>query len=127
MNKFLFTILLTSIFCGALAQASYAKIMAHPSDTTVLRFTAKSNEVALINQEKPIIVRKGDVLTINVGEVQNPIQVRVHSSLGRLLKHFKNVVQPVSMPTDNLQPGIYIVVIKRLESREIKKVLLTEP
>lgn len=127
MNKFLFVLILTSMFCAMSAKTSYAKNVAFLSDTTILRFEKESNEIALINDSKPIIVRKGDVLTIDVGEVQNPIQVRVHSSLGRLLKHFKDVVQPVSMTTDHLQPGIYIVVIKRLESREIRKVLLTEP
>ncbi len=127
MNKFLFALILMSMFCAATTQTSYSKNVSLLSDTTIVRFEATSGEVALINDNKPIVVRRGDVLVIDIGKVQNPIQVRVHSSLGRLLKHFKDVVQPVSMPTDNLEPGIYIVVIKKLESREIKKVLVTEP
>jgi hypothetical protein len=97
-------------------------------DTTVVVFT-KSDvvDIQIINQETPIIIKKGEVLKVDIENPKNQsILVRVHSSLGRLVKQFDEVYDNISMKTDVLLPGVYIIVIKRAESREIRKFLLTE-
>ncbi|GAB4401770.1 MAG: hypothetical protein OHK0053_24930 [Microscillaceae bacterium] len=94
-------------------------------DTTLLKFANQG--VKITNDPTPTIVRQGDVLTIDVGPTENPVQVRIHSSLGRLVKYFSDVVKPVSMSTKALHPGVYLVIIKKETEREIRKVLVTEP
>jgi hypothetical protein len=126
MKKFLFalTVLGGMIICNS--AASYGKNLSALIDTTVLSFSQNEKNVQLINDSETILVRKGEILKIDLGETGELTQVRVHSSLGRLIKLFRDVNESVSMPTKDLQPGIYMVIIKRLESREIKRVLITE-
>jgi hypothetical protein len=99
------------------------------SDTTIVSELAKTDhkEVKLINNETPIIIRKGDKLTIKISNDNNvSATVRVHSSLGRLVQTYIDVWEKITMSTDKLLPGVYLVVIKKAESREIRKILVTD-
>jgi hypothetical protein len=99
------------------------------SDTTVVIASnkEKTKEVKLINNDTPIIIQKGDKLTIKVSNEDNrPATVRLHSSLGRLVQQYPEVWDKITMSTDKLLPGVYLVIIKKDETREIRKVLLTE-
>ncbi len=96
-------------------------------DTSAAVALNTSEEVKVIKNEQPIILQKGELLTVPIhNETNQPIQVRIHSSLGRLVKHFRNVTQQISMPTGHLLPGIYMVIIKKPGLREVRKVFLTE-
>ncbi len=126
MNKVLFATPLLLLCILLNSPKSFATNPLLSEDTTHISFRQQESNVKLTNEAETILVRKGDVLKIDLGESDELIQVRIHSSLGRLIKHFKDVTDNVSMQTDDLQPGIYMVIIKRLEEREIKRVLITD-
>jgi hypothetical protein len=99
------------------------------NDTTIVSELVKNDhkEVKLINNETPIIIRKGEKLTIKISNDNNTsATVRVHSSLGRLVQTYMDVWEKITMTTDKLLPGVYLVIIKKAESREIRKVLVTD-
>ena len=107
-----------------LASQAFANT-ALPSDTTV-RVPA-SPTVQLTNNETPLILRKGEPLVIKIEATQqHKTTVRVHSSLGKLVKEFMEVENQINMLTDKLLPGIYLVVIKQADKREVRKFLITE-
>ena len=72
-----------------------------------------------------IILQQGKNLEIDLNEENDAYQVRIHTSLGRLIKRFQNVKEKVIVKTNDWKVGIYIVVIKSGEFREIKRVVLT--
>lgn len=97
------------------------------SDTIVVTFESNQEKIKILKETNPTIIRQGEVLTVELGEIQTPVDVRLHSSLGRVVKQFRGVLKPVYIETNKLQPGVYLIVIKRPEAREIRKVLITEP
>lgn len=96
------------------------------ADTSRLVNAKKEETVKIIKNDKPIIIRRGKILEISLGEIIEPIQVRIHSSLGRLVKNFRDVTQDLNYNTQELLPGVYIIVIKRQAEREIRKFILTD-
>ena len=126
MNKVLlsFTLILgCSLFIGNVLMAKSEKSLI-TRDTTMILF---SKSVLLINDNNPIIIQKGEILNIKVEQAENEqVDIRIHSSLGRLVREFKNVYQQINYKTDHLLAGIYLVVIKRADVREIRKVLITD-
>ncbi|NJO00520.1 MAG: T9SS type A sorting domain-containing protein [Bacteroidia bacterium] len=120
-------IMFWGIVCATITQAQESNTLLGKNDASTSASIQSSEEVTIVRDETPIRLRRGDVLSVSVGEQhQGPTQVRIHSSLGRLVKRFDYPEQAVSMDTDILQPGVYIVVIKSPEIREIRKVLLTD-
>lgn len=100
-------------------------------DTTSLTVSLKNpsvaEEVKIIRDENPIRIKRGESLTIKIeNENHELIQVRVHSSLGRLVRNFQHVSSDVTLTTQNLQPGIYMIVIKRPGIRKIQKLFLMQ-
>lgn len=79
-----------------------------------------------LQEEEQIILQKGKDLDINLDQKFEHYQVRVHTSLGRLVKRFADVNTKVSISTKDWKEGIYIVVIKSGDYRNIKRVLLTK-
>ena len=126
MNKVLLSfalILGCSLFIGNVLMAKSEKSLI-TRDTTMILF---SKSVLLINDNNPIIIQKGEILNIKVEQAENEqVDIRIHSSLGRLVREFKNVYQQINYKTDHLLAGIYLVVIKRADVREIRKVLITD-
>lgn len=96
------------------------------TDTVIVTLSNKK-PVRLLNNETPTILRKGEVLVVKIDETDKiKTVVRVHSSLGKLVKEFMEVENQISMGTDKLQPGVYLIVIKQADKRETRKFLLTE-
>jgi hypothetical protein len=96
------------------------------TDTTHL-VVSVNPQVKLINNDTPTILRKGEILTVKVQETEkHKTTVRIHSSLGKLVKEFMGVENQISMSTDRLLPGVYLVIIKQADKREVRKFLLTE-
>ena len=125
--KFL-TVLVSFCFIGlgGVAQATTSANFVASNDTTKnIKITA-NNSVKIIRNEGEIILRKGAILEVDLGDDAELSQVRIHSSLGRLVKHFPNVSKKVSMNTQKLLPGVYLIIIKKKESREIRKFILTD-
>jgi hypothetical protein len=100
-----------------------ARILA--TDTVTVR-TANKPVANLVNNEQPIILRKGENLIVKIEETNKlKTTVRIHSSLGKLVKEFMTVDNQISMVTDKLLPGIYLIIIKQGDKREVRKFLLT--
>ncbi len=96
------------------------------TDTIIISSSAQKT-TQLINNETPTILKKGEVLVIKIEETQKTkTVVRVHSSLGKLVKEFMEVENQISMGTDKLQPGVYLIIIKQADKREVRKFLLTD-
>ncbi len=86
-----------------------------------------TNKTEIKNDETPLIVRKGEVLNIKLDNPKNEkIIVRVHSSLGRLVKEYTQIKEGVLIQTNVLLAGLYLVIVKRENAREIKKLLVTD-
>ena len=118
--QFLFAFLFFALLPITQASASIA------TDTVIVT-SSKNKNVQLLNNETPTILRKGEVLVVKIDETEKlKTVVRVHSSLGKLVKEFMEVENQISMGTDRLQPGVYLIVIKQAEKREVRKFLLTE-
>lgn len=111
--------------CSA-AQATISPNLIARNDTTKSVAVKSSNAVKIIRNEEEIILRRGARLEVDLGDQTALSQVRIHSSLGRLVKHFKNVSSKVYLDTKKLLPGVYLIIIKREESREIRKFILTD-
>jgi hypothetical protein len=96
-------------------------------DTLVNIQLSTKTGVQLINNEVPIILPKGERLQVKISNSESiPTVVRIHSSLGRLVKEFTEVNGQISMPTDKLLPGIYLIIIKQDALREVRKLVLTD-
>ncbi len=118
-------------FVSADASAKDIVVTAEKKDLNkkVLKANTLSNTptTQIIQNETPTIVKKGETLNIRLDNPKNEkIIVRVHSSLGRLVKEFPEVKEGFLMPTTTLLAGLYLVIIKRQNIREIRKVLVTE-
>ncbi|MDX2302607.1 MAG: T9SS type A sorting domain-containing protein [Microscillaceae bacterium] len=109
----------------SVAQATISPNLVASNDTTK-SVTIRANEaVKIIRNEEEIILKRGELLEVSLGDHKELSQVRIHSSLGRLVKQFWNVSQKVFLDTEILLPGVYLIVIKREESREIRKFIVT--
>jgi hypothetical protein len=129
MKSILFVALVVSFFVNISSVVAENEYLTTQNDTTIVSDLSKNEgkEVKLINNETPIIIRKGDKLTIKISNDNNTsATVRVHSSLGRLVQTYVDVWEKITMTTDKLLPGVYLVIIKKAESREIRKVLVTD-
>ncbi|TAE15034.1 MAG: T9SS C-terminal target domain-containing protein [Bacteroidetes bacterium] len=117
-------------FAFALSFASFLAIVpaqarSLATDTVIVRTTTKP-VANLVNNETPIILRKGENLIVKIEETNKlKTTVRIHSSLGKLVKEFMTVDNQISMVTDKLLPGIYLIIIKQGDKREVRKFLLT--
>lgn len=125
--KFLLTLTILSLFCiSSIAQADENRLIGR-NDTTVTVSIKNDANVKIIKEEHPIIIRKGENLTINIDNpLKATLQVRIHSSLGRLVKQYLDVEDQIVMNTNNLLSGVYLVIIKKDDIREIRKVLITD-
>ena len=125
--KFLIALLIFCLFgFTSIAQANTQNIQAK-EDTTVTVSIKNDQNVQIVRNDKPIIIRKGEKLTLKIENPSNAaLQVRVHSSLGRLVKQFLDVFDEVVMSTDKLLPGVYMIIIKKDDTREIRKVMITD-
>lgn len=116
-------IFLTNIYAQDLANAD----ISIPKSKTLKTNTINTTQTKIINNETPLIVKKGDVLTIKLDNPTNEkMIVRIHSSLGRLVKEYPQVKEGFLMETTTLLAGVYLVIIKKSQSREIRKVLVTD-
>ena len=113
-------------FCIIHLATFQVKALALTTDTVTVS-PIKKTQVQLLNNEIPIILRKGETLVVKVAETEKiKTTVRVHSSLGKLVKEFIEVENQISMITDKLPTGVYLIIIKQADKREIRKFLLTE-
>ncbi len=113
-------------FCIIYLATFQVKALALTTDTVTVS-PIKKTQVQLLNNEIPIILRKGETLVVKVAETEKiKTTVRVHSSLGKLVKEFIEVENQISMITDKLPTGVYLIIIKQADKREIRKFLLTE-
>ena len=118
-----FFLFLFAAFC--VATNTTAKALA--TDTVQISSKLKNNDIKLINTETPIIIQKGEILKLKIDNSETiPTSVRIHSSLGRLVKEFMQVDKQINVTTDKLLPGVYLIIIKQDKVREVKKFLLTE-
>lgn len=129
----LFSLFVLSV-CLTSSGFSFARyISALPEDTSsrnksILKVVeTRKNQSDWTNQNDiPIILTKGENLVLELDFVKEPIlAVRIHSSLGRLVKSYQNVIEKIVMPTEKLEEGIYLIVIKREKNSEIRKFLIT--
>ncbi|MCS6821928.1 MAG: T9SS type A sorting domain-containing protein [Microscillaceae bacterium] len=136
MSKSLFTFVCTC-FVVHLALASNPKVTRdsllairlkkEKSISKIEATTAVDNkEIKIIKTDNPIIVRRGEPLVINMSDQENFYQVRIHTTLGRLMKRYTDVRAKITIHTDLWETGIYTVVISNATKREIRKVLITE-
>lgn len=77
-------------------------------------------------KSEQIILQKGKDLEFNLDQKYEHYQVRVHTSLGRLVKRLPDVNTKVSISTKDWKEGNYIVVIKSGNFHDIKRLLLTK-
>jgi len=121
MHKLFFTYLLATCLL-----ASNANAIMFNTDTTTAAVLKKAS-VELINKETPIILRKGETLVVKIADTDKiKSTVRIHSSLGKLIKEFVEVENQITMITDKLMPGVYLIIIKQNDKREVRKFLLTD-
>ncbi|TAE74354.1 MAG: T9SS C-terminal target domain-containing protein [Bacteroidetes bacterium] len=84
-------------------------------------------DVIIKKLETPTIVKRGQNLIIQVENTKNEkIIIRLHSSLGRLIREYGEVDKKIIVPTQKFLPGLYFVIIKKQNEREVRKVLVTE-
>ncbi len=96
-------------------------------DTSRIVSSISQNEVRIVKREEATLLKRGEILNIQVENPEMiPTQVRIHSSLGRCVKRFPVVTSEVSMSTDILLPGVYLVIIRQGNVREIWRFLITE-
>jgi hypothetical protein len=98
-------------------------------DTTITVNISKEKnpQVQFVNDDTPIILRKGQYLNIKIDNSEiTPTTVRVHSTLGRLVKEFIQVEGQINMATDKLLPGVYLIIIKQDDLRKVRKFVLTD-
>lgn len=93
---------------------------------TVTNVVPKKSAVTLSNNETPTILRRGETLVVKIDAAKAKTTIRIHSSLGKLVKEFAEVEKQISMFTDKLLPGVYLIIIKQDDKREVRKLLLTE-
>lgn len=96
-------------------------------DTSRIVSSISQNDVRIIKNEEALLLKKGEILNIQVDNPNLvPTQVRIHSSLGRCVKRFPMVTNEVSMSTDILLPGVYLIIIRQGNVREIRRFLITD-
>lgn len=89
----------------------------------------KGNEAAkIIKNDNPIIIEQGKNLELDIKmEDEEVAIVRLHSSLGRLVRTFRDIKdKKFNLNTTKLLPGVYTLIIKQSNTREIMKLLITE-
>jgi hypothetical protein len=108
---------------------TFAKVSFTLKNDTLLKVKKeiKKKSIEFQNNETPSIIKRGEKLVIEVkDETQKKVVVRLHSSLGRLIKEYGEVEKKIIVPTDTFLPGLYLVIIKKTNAREVRKVLITE-
>ena len=113
------------LFAACLAQFA-AKATHLVTDTVTIAMNTQP-KAQIVNNETPTILKRGETLTVTLDATSSiKSTVRIHSSLGKLVKEFVEVEKQISMLTDRLLPGVYLVIIKQKDKREIRKFLITE-
>ncbi|TAH28871.1 MAG: T9SS C-terminal target domain-containing protein [Cytophagales bacterium] len=122
---FRFTLLF--IFLVSFVSITKAKNTLMNGDTSLIKITKGVNNVLIKQLEKPVIVKRGENLII---EVENPnnqkIVIRLHTSLGRLVREYGEVEKKIIVSTQKFLPGLYLIIIKKQDQREVRKVLVTD-
>lgn len=123
----MFRFSLLFIFLMSFVSITKAKNTLISGDTSIIKITKGVNDVLIKQLEKPVIVKRGENLVI---EVENPsnqkIVIRLHTSLGRLVREYGEVEKKIIVSTQKFLPGLYLIIIKKQDQREVRKVLVTD-
>jgi hypothetical protein len=116
----------TNIFAQDFAKVDIAD--KNPNKTGLKAKPLSTNtHIEIKNDEAPLIARKGETLNVKLDNPKNEkLMVRLHSSLGRLVKEYTQVKGGILIETTTLLAGVYFVIVKRQNVREIKKLLITD-
>ncbi len=110
---------------SAVGKANNARFL-FGNDTSVTTYKG-INDVVIKKIETPTIVKRGQNLVIEVENIaKEKIIIRLHSSLGRLIREYGEVDKKIIVPTQKFLPGLYFIIIKKQNEREVRKVLVTD-
>jgi hypothetical protein len=125
MSKILLFLCGLFFICNYATQATNIDL---PKDTIKYNRIEKGiNNVIIKKVETPTIVKRGQNLVIEISHEPNEkVIVRLHSSLGRLIREFKEVEKKIVVQTHKFLPGLYLIIIKKNNQREVRKVLVTD-
>lgn len=122
-------LLATLLLLTSLPTHAKENLLQNSIDTTITINISKEKKLSVkfVNDDTPIILRKGQYLNMKIDNSDiTPTTVRVHSTLGRLVKEFLQVEGQINMATDKLLPGVYLIIIKQDDLRKVRKFVLTD-
>ena len=88
LKSLIILVFLCSFGMGGAAQATISSDFVASNDTTKSKTIKASNAVKIIRNEDEIILRKGTILEVDLGDEEEFSQVRIHSLTWQISKAF---------------------------------------